>query len=123
MKKSLAVVMACALIFNGCAAILKSGKTESVPVKSTPDGADVYLDGSLQGQTPTTIKASGKQKHTIEVKKEGYQTAKTDIKTHVQAGWIILDVIFGVAPLVVDLATGSWKSLNTKQVEVKLEKK
>lgn len=123
MKKFLAVVMISALIFNGCATILKSGKTETIPVKSNPDSADVYLNGNLVGQTPTDIKISGKQKHTLEVKKEGYEPAKVDMRTHVQAGWIILDVLFGIVPIFVDAATGSWKSLNDKQVEVRLEQK
>lgn len=119
---ALAVVMACAIVFNGCAAILK-GKTASIPVKSSPDGAEIYLNGNRMGQTPTTIKVSAKQKHALELRKEGYETAKVNLGTHVQGGWIFLDLISGAIPVIVDAVTGSWKSLNDKKVEATLQKK
>jgi hypothetical protein len=48
--------------------------------------------------------------------------AKTFTLTNrVGVGWIISDVIFGLVPVVVDAATGSWHSLDQDYVNAVLE--
>jgi hypothetical protein len=44
----------------------------SVEIKSTPDGAEITIDGKFRGNTPSTLKlASGH--HTIRVEKPGFK--------------------------------------------------
>jgi hypothetical protein len=45
-----------------------------------------------------------------------------NITNHVGVGWIVLDVIFGLVPVIVDAATGSWYELDQKIVNALLEK-
>ncbi|MBZ5680264.1 MAG: PEGA domain-containing protein [Acidobacteriia bacterium] len=55
----------------------------TVQVVSTPDGADVYSDGSFVGNAPSTLKLSP-GKHTVRVASSGYKDWSRDIS--VQAG-------------------------------------
>ena len=50
----------------------------SVQLVSTPDGADVYSDGSFVGNAPSTLKLSS-GKHTIRVTASGYKDWSRDI--------------------------------------------
>lgn len=45
----------------------------TVVVKSTPDGADVTVDGKFVGSTPSTVKLSPGD-HTIKIEKPGFKT-------------------------------------------------
>jgi hypothetical protein len=61
----------------------KAGALGTVQVVSTPDGADVYSDGSFLGNAPSTLKlAPGK--HTVRVTSSGYKEWSREIT--VQAG-------------------------------------
>ena len=52
----------------------------TVNVKSTPDGADVYSDGTFVGNSPATLKLSP-GKHTVAVKMSGYKDWSREITT------------------------------------------
>ncbi len=45
------------------------------------------------------------------------------VPSSVGAGWIVVDFVCGVFPLLVDAVTGDWKSLDQNNVNVVLEKK
>jgi hypothetical protein len=49
-------------------------------VASTPNGADIEVDGSFVGSTPSTIGVLGGD-HVISVKKNGYKPWERKIKT------------------------------------------
>ena len=107
------------LFFTGCATLFK-GTHESVDFNSTPDGAQVYIDGDYRGVTPVRFKLESKNSYKVEFKKEGYQTRIYTITNSVEAKWIILDVIAGLAPVVVDAFTGAWYSLDDDYIRVDL---
>jgi len=48
-------------------------------ITSTPSDADVYVDGKLIGQSPTTYLVGSPFSATITVEKEGYETWTTNI--------------------------------------------
>jgi len=52
--------------------------TGSIVVASTPDAADIYVDGSFKGNSPSTLKIPA-GKHTIKVAMAGYQDWTRDI--------------------------------------------
>ncbi len=54
--------------------------TGTVNVSSTPDGADVYVDGQFFGNAPATVKLKP-GKHTIAVKMAGYKDWSREITT------------------------------------------
>ncbi len=108
------------LLYHGCATIFK-GTSENVDFSSDPSGAKVYVNGVPRGTTPLKIKLESKGTYTIEFKKEGYGTSTYTITNHVGAGWIVLDVICGLIPVIVDASTGAWYELDTKYVNAVLE--
>ncbi len=118
--KILVSVLVC-LYFASCATLFK-GTREEVNFNSDPQKAEVYIDGKLLGETPVALKLESKKSYTIEFKKKGYASKTTIITNHVGAGWIILDVLGGLVPAIVDAATGAWYSFDQKNVNMVLEK-
>jgi hypothetical protein len=109
------------LLTSSCATIFK-GNSSKINFNSNPQGAQIYVNGNYMGDTPILLKLESKQTYNIEFKKEGYKTKAFNITNHVGVGWIVLDVIFGLVPVVVDAATGSWYELDQKIVNALLEK-
>lgn len=106
---------------NGCATIFH-GSTDKINFSSDPTGAQVYVNGQLMGITPLEIKLESKHTYNIEFRKEGYANKTVVVTNSVGAGWIILDVLFGLVPIIVDAATGNWYSLDQEHVNAALEK-
>lgn len=107
-------------LVTGCATLFK-GASENVDFSSDPSGADVYVNGSLRGKTPINLKLESKKTYTIEFKKDGYEPHTYTITNHVGAGWIILDILGGLIPIIVDAATGAWYELDQDAVNAVLE--
>ncbi len=103
------------LTSSGCAALFASKKAH-VAMQSTPSEAEVWVDGNRMGVTPVTLELSKKKSHTVTFKRDGYQDVTYAIDTKVGAGWIVLDVLGGLIPVIVDASSGSWKSLDTGTV-------
>jgi hypothetical protein len=123
MKKLTSWVALFSLIFflSSCATLFK-GTNEEVRFGSEPQKAEVWVNGAKMGETPISLKLESKKTYQIEFRMEGYKTATRTITNHVGAGWIILDVLAGLLPVIVDAATGAWYSLDQKNVDAVLEK-
>jgi hypothetical protein len=107
-------------VFVSCATIFK-GSQEYVGLQSDPSGAKVYIDGSYKGTTPIELHLESKRTYHIEFKMEGYDSETYTLTNHLGAGWVILDVLCGLIPVVVDAVTGSWYKLDQNMVGVTLE--
>jgi hypothetical protein len=118
---SVLVVLGVFWSLSGCATIL-AGKQANVSFSADPEGAQVYVNGSLMGKTPVQIKLENNKDYTIEFREEGYQTKTVFLSKGLGAGWLILDVVFGLVPVIVDAVTGDWNFLTTDNVKVALEK-
>ncbi len=123
MKKfvSCGVLLSMLLLLSSCATIFK-GTSEEVRFGSEPQKAEVWINGARMGETPVSLKLESKKTYQIEFRKEGFKTATRTITNHVGAGWIILDVLAGLVPVVVDAATGAWYSLDQKNVDAVLDR-
>ena len=119
-EKILSAAMMC-LLLCGCATIFK-GNSSKVDMNSEPQGAQVIVNGNLMGETPVRLKLESKHTYSIEFKKDGFKTKTINIQNHVGAGWIVLDVLAGLVPVVIDAATSSWYDLDQKNVNAILEK-
>ncbi len=118
---SVAVILGMFWVLSGCATIL-AGKQADVSFSADPQGASVYVNGSLMGKTPVQIRLDNNKDYIIEFREEGYQTKTVFLNKGLGAGWLILDVVFGLIPVIVDAATGDWNFLTTDNVKVALEK-
>ena len=121
MKKFLILLIVCSFTFQGCATIFAK-KTNALAVMSDPKGADVYVNGFKMGVTPVELNLKPDKSYTIEFRKEGYEKISRVVNTKVGAGWIILDILGGLVPVIVDVATGDWKKLDQDVVNAVLDK-
>ena len=104
---------------TGCATLIK-GKTETVTLQSNPGDADVYIDGAPRGRTPLILELQPNKEYTVVFKKRGYADQAAVITSSVSGKWVVLDVMGGLIPIIVDAATGSWKEFDNPLVNVNL---
>lgn len=118
--KVICVILVCFYLSN-CALIFRGTKSE-ISANSDPTRAEVWVNGIQMGETPITLKLESKKTYTFEFRKEGYKPKTVQINNHVGAGYVVLDIICGVVPVIIDAATGAWYSLEQKNVNMVLEK-
>lgn len=108
---------------SSCATIFGS-KMNTIKVNiGSPDSALVYLDGEFIGEAPFKIripKRTIQEGSLIEVKKDGYETMQYEVIRRPHAGYVILDILGGVVPMVVDVANGNIYRPNTNNIEYEL---
>lgn len=102
----------CALLFNGT--------KQSVSISASPLGTKIYVDGELAGSDNVRVKLKRKEDHTINAKKEGYQTANVNVEGDVQVGWIVFDALFNWGAFLTDAPTGAWKSFDKSKYIIEL---
>ena len=112
------IVMAAGVV-AGCATLFNSG-TKSVAMSSNPSAAQVWIDNVNRGATPITLELNNHQSHTVVFRKEGYQDVACELTASVGAGWVILDILGGLLPVIIDAATGEWKGIDQGTCDVNL---
>jgi len=103
---------ACGALFNGGPA--------NVAMSSNPAGAEIWIDGTNRGITPATLQLAKDKNHTVTFRKAGFADTNYQINRQVSPTYVVLDVLGGLLPIVIDAATGSWYVLSTKEVNVQL---
>jgi hypothetical protein len=123
LRQLVAVVVCSALVLAmaGCGTLF-GNKNPEVGMGSDPQGAKVYVNGDLVGNTPVKIQLKNDKDYVIEFRKDGFQSKSYVLGKHVGATWIVLDILGGFWPIIVDLATGGWYELDSTNVKVLLEK-
>lgn len=113
------VAFAILVLAVGCGTLFNSS-TKAVAMSSTPNEAEIFIDGNRMGTTPVTLELDNQENHAVVFRKDGYQDVTCDIKTSVGAGYVILDILGGLVPIIIDAATGEWESLDTEVCNVNL---
>lgn len=108
------------LFLSGCAALFK-GTTETVEFTSDPSGAMVYVNGVPKGKAPLQLRLESKKSYDIEFRMSGYDPIKMSVTNRLGAGWVILDVLGGLIPIVIDAATGAWYGLDQNHINATFE--
>ncbi len=109
------------LALAGCATLFAKN-TKPVGMVSTPVGAEVWINGQQHGVTPLTLDLNNHVGHMVTFKMAGHQDVTCQLTTSIGAVWIILDVLGGLIPIIVDASTGEWKSLNQESCNANLPK-
>lgn len=114
----------CAMTLPGCAT-LTHGTSQSVDIWSSPDGANVTVDGRNLGTTPVRTDLKRGQSHVVHVEKDGYlsETVMTTTKMNKATGWNALFGIPGAAAIILDLANGCATDITPDAVSVDLVEK
>jgi hypothetical protein len=114
------LVLVLAILLNSCATIL-GGKKNTVNVKpGNPDKALVFIDGELLGEAPLKVRVSKyklQEGSILEIKKEGFQTLRYEVVRTPHVVYVAADILFGLIPLVVDVADGNIYRPNTRNIE------
>jgi hypothetical protein len=110
---SLSSLSACGALFNGGPA--------NVTVNSNPAGAEVWVDGTNRGVTPATLQLTKNENHTVVLRRAGYQEQTVVLNRKLSSTYLILDILGGLIPVIVDAATGSWYVLDSDEVNVDLQ--
>jgi hypothetical protein len=58
----------------------------------------------------------------IEFRGEGYEPVTRKLTNHIGIGWVILDVVTGLVPVLIDALTGSWYEFDQVYLNVILER-
>lgn len=118
MRKFVALVciVAVSISLSACATVFK-GDTQNVGMASQPEGAEIFIDGISHGRTPTSIQLKTNKSYTVTMRYDG-QERTVILNNKVGALWVVLDILSGVGPLIVDAATGAWYELEPGQVVV-----
>lgn len=124
MKKVVLSVLSVSFLFvQGCCSII-SGKTQTIPVSSTPPGAIVTADTGVQVRTPGMITLDRDKRHTFVATYPGYEPIQkyTDKKMN---NWVWGNIVWGIigAPvgIVIDCASGSVCELHPKELAFAFE--
>ena len=123
MKKISGIILLFCFIFmiSGCATIFK-GAFRDVRFNSDPEGAQVYINGEFFGNTPVKIELKPKESYVIEFRKEGFEPVVHQLKIEIGVGWVVLDVVCGLVPVLVDALTGSWYEFEQRYVNAILKR-
>ena len=70
-----ALLAGCVLSFSSGCAVMSKGRTQTVVVRSTPEGATGVINGIEVGKTPFKIDLKRASAYTIELRKPGFETA------------------------------------------------
>lgn len=108
-----------ALGMSSCALIFK-GDSARVTFTSSPSQAEVLVDGNSIGQTNTQAVLKTNKSYNITFRKVGFKDQTYMLTNRVGAIWIVLDVLGGLVPLVIDAATGAWYEFENTNVNVTL---
>ena len=106
-----------AFLLSSCATILQ-GTKKKVSIRSLTPNTKIYVNGEYKGKDLVTVKLKRKDEHTVLATKKGYEKQVKTIDNHIQAGWLVADIIFGFGwvGLAVDFITGALYAPDTKSV-------
>jgi hypothetical protein len=114
MRKLMLAAMA-AVVVGGCGALFNSGPAH-VTFSSSPDGAEVLVNGTPRGTTPMVLQMAKNEDYSVVFRKDGYRDVTNVISRRVSPTYVVLDVLGGLLPVIIDAATGSWYVLSTNAV-------
>ncbi|HEX2863602.1 MAG TPA: PEGA domain-containing protein [Deinococcales bacterium] len=106
----------CATLFKG----VNSNVTVHATAAGVEAGAHVFVNGVDMGATPVKLNMSAKAPVTITLKKDGYADQTYTINNRLGTQWVILDVLAGFWPIIIDLANGAWYEFDPGDVNVTL---
>jgi hypothetical protein len=115
----LAFVFAVTIPLTACATIFK-GDTQNINMSSEPSGAEIFIDGVSYGRTPISVQLKVDRSYTVTMRHDGQQRTVI-LNNKIGPLWVVLDIVSGIGPLIIDAATGAWYELEPDQVVVNFD--
>ncbi len=120
--KTIVVGVISLLLLSSCATIF-GGKKNTINISGGPVQSQVLLDGDSIGVTPLNMRISKyklQEGSIIEIRKEGYETMTFEVARRPHVGYVLLNVLSGSIPLIVDVANGNIYRPNTRKIKFDL---
>jgi hypothetical protein len=105
----------------GCGALFNGGP-QRLSVNSTPSPAEVWIDGAKRGTTPFFVDLPKNHDHVFVFKQAGFDDATLNVTKKVKSTYVILDVLGGLVPVIIDAAAKSWFVLDRNEVLAQLQR-
>lgn len=121
MKIRLAALFLGFFALSGCATIL-SGTDQPVTIQSSPDGADVIMNGVVMGKTPFTANIKRDNNTMLTIEKDGFQSETQLMNTQLNSMFWGNILFGGVLGSTTDAASGASREYSPGVLFVKLEK-
>lgn len=124
MKKKIVLnvlAVASMVAFSGCAGMF-SGETQMLTVKSSPDGANVAVNGLVIGQTPLTAPIVKKKDLLLTLTKDGYKEVTTPLNTSFDPMALVGLFSYGT-PITTDIQKGTAYQISPNYYQFELQKK
>ena len=99
------------LLSTSSCGLLFLSSEKDITLTTSPDAAEVWVQGVRMGTTPMQIELDNRSSHIITFKKEGYEDSSCQLNATVHGGIVVLDVLAGLVPVIIDAATGGWKRI------------
>jgi hypothetical protein len=88
--KHIALLLCLGLLEAGCqSAVLK----QDIPVSSNPMGANIFADGKLVGQTPTTVSLERTKNHILTLVKDNYRQEDVSVTQQYQSNKVLRNAV------------------------------
>jgi hypothetical protein len=104
------------VLFVTSCGTLTHGSTEYVKFNSSPSGAIILVNDIEIGKTPLTSQIKSNKAPRIEFKLDSIISKLYYIDNHCRADFVICDIILGLIPVIVDVATQDWNTLNHNDI-------
>ena len=114
------ILMLLSMVLVGCATVL-SGNSEDIRIQSKPEEAEVIINNIPRGHTPLRLELEKSKSYTIEIKHPDYPPRYITLDKSVNTGWVILDVLCGFIPIIVDASTGAWYNFSDDFINVSFD--
>ena len=120
------VVMAASALFlaTGCATMFNQ-ETQNLTFNSTPDSADIEVNGTVLGRTPWTGPVKRGSEQAVLISKDGYEPKQIQLKGEI-SGWVVANALWGLPGLLstaVDVGNGAGYSYGQGAYHVTLASK
>jgi len=110
------------IFLSSCATIF-GGRKNTIKISGNNSKSEVYLDGEYLGLTPLKMRISKyklQEGSVIEIRKHGYQSCFYTVNRRPHVGYVLLNILSGSIPLIVDVANGNIYRPNTRNIEFDL---
>ncbi len=120
MKSLQILTVVISLLITSCSTLF-NGSLSDVKVNSDPSEAQIIVNGSNMGKTPTLLQLKRGETHIIEIKKEGYRTYRVTTTNSI-TGWFWGNILCGgILGFIIDLATGNAYDVHPKYIVANLD--
>lgn len=106
---------ACGLVFGGSRQVVRINSTPTnATIRTAPATADAV--------TPSFLRLQRNRSYAVTIAAPGYASATIELERKMRVGIVVLDIVCGLVPVIVDAATGAWYKLEPNETTVTLTK-